>query len=138
MKMKRVIFWLVVALVAFTVVMNFVFLAVVSHVPVERDLANNFTLKKAGYEVPVLKGQMLPVQCAAGAGLGRGGQWVCANYYWGSAAATLGQKDIWGKTVGKNPCAFFREHIRLLEVTEFDSPADWKAFKIGLAACMTV
>ena len=138
MKMKRVIFWTLFALVAFTVIMNLLFLAVVAHVPVEHDLANNFTLKKAAWTVPVLHGRMLPVQCAAGAGLGRRGQWVCANYYWGSAAETLNQKDIWGKTVGKNPCAFFRSHLRLLEQTEFDSASDWRSFKIGLAACETV
>lgn len=136
--MKRVIFWTLFVIVAFTVVMNFVFLAAVTHVHVERDLAKNFQLKKAAWTVPTLRGAMLPVQCAAGAGLGRRGQWVCANYYWGSAAATLWQKDIWGKRIGLNPCAFFREHIRLLEMTEFDSLSDWKSFKIGLAACMTV
>ena len=138
MKMKRAIFWTLFVIVAFTVVINLLFLAAVAHVPVEHDIANNLRLKKAGYEVPVLTGSLLPVQCAAGAGLGRRGQWVCANYYWGSAAETLNQKDIWGKTVGKNPCAFFRSHLRLLEQTEFNSPSDWKAFKVGLAACETV
>ena len=47
MKMKRVIFWTLFVIVAFTVVMNFVFLAAVTHVHVERDLAKNFQLKKA-------------------------------------------------------------------------------------------
>ena len=141
MKTKRVIFWTLFAMVAFAVVMNMVYLAAVSHVPVAHDIANNFTLKKAGWagwKVPVLHGAMLPVQCGAGAGLGKKGQWVCANYYWGSAGETLDRKDIWGKTIGKNPCAYFREHLRLLEQTEFDSVADWKSFKIGLAACETV
>ncbi|WP_163098563.1 hypothetical protein GL267_003000 [Acidithiobacillus ferrianus] len=135
MKMKRVIFWTLFVMVAFTVVMNMVYLASVTHVHVEHDVAKNFTLKKTGWKVPELTGQMLPVQCA---GLGRRAQWVCANYYWGSAGETLERKDIWGKTIGKNPCAFFRAHIRLLELTEFDSPANWKSFKIGLAACETV
>ena len=135
MKMKRVIFWAVFVIVAFTVVINLLFLAVVSHVPVEHDIANNFRLKKAGWTVPVLHGRMLPVQCA---GLGQRGQWVCANYFYGSAAATLDQKDVWGKHIGLNLCAFFRAHLRLLELTEFDSPSDWKAFKVGLAACETV
>lgn len=136
--MKKIIFWVVVVLAAWAVIMNLMYLAVVYHVPVEHDLSKSFALKKAEYKVPVLTGQMLPVQCGAGAGLGRRGQWVCANDYFGSAAATLGQKDIWGKTVGKNPCAFFRAHLRLLEITEFDSIDDWKSFKIGLAACETV
>ena len=134
--MKRVIFWAVFLVVAFTVVMNMVYLAAVTHVPVAHDIANNFTLKKAGWKVPTLTGQMLPVQCGAGAGLRA--QWVCANYYFGSAASTLNQKDTWGKTIGKNPCAFFRAHLRLLEMTEFSSVSDWKSFKIGLAACETV
>lgn len=136
--MKKFIFWVVVFLVAWTVVMNLLYLATVYHVPVEHDIAKNFQLKKAEYKVPVLRGAMLPIQCAADAGLGKKGQWVCANYYWGSAAATLRHKDIWGKRIGLNPCAFFREHIRLLEVTEFDSLSDWRSFKIGLAACETV
>jgi hypothetical protein len=136
--MKKIIFWLVFGFVAFTVVMNLVYFAAISHVPVEHDLAKSFTLKKTGYEVPTLKGAMLPVQCSTGAGLGRRGQWVCVNYYWGSAASSFEQKDIWGKTDGENPCAFFRAHLRLLEQTEFDSASDWKSFKVGLAACMTV
>ena len=135
MKMKRVIFWTLFALVAFTVVMNFVFLAVVSHVPVEHDIAKNFQLKKAAWNVPVLHGRMLPVQCA---GLGRRGQWVCANEFFGSGIGEIENKDVWGKRVGLNPCSYFRAHLRLLEQTEFNSPADWKAFKIGLAACETV
>ena len=125
-------------IVASIVVGNLMFLAVVSHVHVAHDIARNFQLKKAEYKVPVLRGAMLPIQCAADAGLGKKGQWVCANYYWGSAASTLNQKDTWGKHVGLNPCAYFREHLRLLEQTEFDSPSDWKSFKIGLAACETV
>lgn len=135
MKMKRVIFWVLFVIVAFTVVMNFVYLAAVTHVPIERDIAKNFTLKKAGWTVPTLRGAMLPVQCA---GLGRRGQWVCANDYFGSAAATLNQKDVWGKRVGLNPCAFFRANLRSLETTEFNSVSNWKEFKIGLAACETV
>ncbi len=136
--MKRWIFWIVFCFVAFAVVMNMAYLAAVTHVHVERDIAKNFQLKKAGWTVPVLTGQMLPVQCGAGSGLGRRGQWVCANYFYGSAASTLNQKDVWGKHIGLNPCAFFRAHLRLLELTEFDSVADWKSFKIGLAACETV
>ena len=136
--MKRWIFWIVFFFVAMTVIANFAFLAVVNHVHVEHDIAKNFQLKKAGWTVPVLKGQMLPVQCGAGAELGKKGQWVCANEFYGSAAQTLSQKDIWGKTIGENPCAYFREHLRLLEQTEFDSVSDWRSFKIGLAACMTV
>lgn len=136
--MKKFIFWVVVFFAALTVVMNLLFLATVYHVPVAHDIAHNFQLKKSGWKVPVLTGAMLPVQCAAGSGLGKKGQWVCANYYFGSAAATLGQKDIWGKTVGKNPCAFFRSHLPLLELTEFSSISNWKAFKVGLAACETV
>ncbi len=135
MKMKRVIFWTLFVIVAFTVVMNFVFLAAVTHVHVERDIAHNFQLKKTGWTVPVLKGQMLPVQCS---GLDKTGRWVCANYFYGSAAATLDNKDTWGKRIGENPCAFFREHIVELEQTEFSSVSDWKSFKIGLAACETV
>lgn len=136
--MKRWIFWIVFCWVAITVIGEFAFLAVVSHVHVEHDIAKNFQLKKAGWKVPTLRGAMLPVQCAAGSGLGKKGQWVCANYYYGSAASTLNQKDTWGKHIGLNPCAFFREHLRLLEMTEFSSVSDWKAFKIGLAACETV
>jgi hypothetical protein len=78
------------------------------------------------------------VQCSAGAGLGKKWQWVCSNYYWGSAAETLERKDVWGKTIGKNPCSYFRAHLKLLEMTEFSSLSDWKSFKVGLAACMTV
>ena len=136
--MKKLIFWVVVFLAAWTVIMNLIYLATVYHVPVERDIVKSFTLKKAEYKVPVLRGAMLPVQCGTGAGLGRRRQWVCANYFYGSAAATLRQKDIWGKSVGKNPCAYFRAHIRLLELTEFSSISNWKAFKVGLAACETV
>ncbi len=136
--MKKFIFWVVFGFVALSVVIQLWGLAETHGVRVDSDIAKAFTLKKAGWKVPVLTGAMLPVQCGKGAGLGRRGQWVCANDFFGSAAATLGQKDIWGKTVGKNPCAFFREHIRLLEMTEFDSLSDWKSFKIGLAACMTV
>ena len=120
---------------AFTVVMSLLSLAVMARVPIEHDLANNFTLKKAGWTVPVLKGQMLPVQCS---GLGKTGQWVCANDYIGSAAMTLEHKDVWGKRVGENPCAYFRSHLRLLEQTEYNSISDWRSFKIGLAACETV
>ena len=138
MKMKRAIFWTLFVIVAFTVVINLLFLAAVAHVPVEHDIANNLRLKKAGYEVPVLTGSLLPVQCAAGAGLGRRGQWVCANYYWGSGIGEIEHKDIWGKHIGLNPCAYFRAHLRLLELTEFDSVSDWRSFKIGLAACETV
>ena len=138
MKMKRVIFWAVFSIVASFVLGNLLFLAVVSHVHVEHDIAKNFQLKKAAWTVPVLKGRMLPVQCGAGAGLGRRGQWVCANYYFGSAAGELENKGVWGKHLGINSCAYFREHLRLLETTEFDSVADWKSFKIGLAACETV
>ena len=138
MKMKRVAFWTIVVIVASIVVGNLMFLAVVSHVHVAHDIARNFQLKKAGYKVPVLAGSLLPVQCGAGAGLGKKGQWVCMNDFYGSAGATLRRKDIWGKTVDKNPCAFFRAHLQLLEQTEFSSPEDWKSFKIGLAACMTV
>ena len=135
---KRVIFWIVFFLIAINVLAGFAYLAVVNHVHVEHDIAKNFALKKAGYEVPTLKGAMLPVQCSAGAGLNKTGRWICANDYFGSAGATLEQKDVWGKTVDKNPCAFFRAHLKLLEQTEFDSPEDWKSFKIGLAACETV
>ena len=138
MKMKRVIFWAVFSIVASFVLGNLLFLAVVSHVHVEHDIAKNFQLKKAGWKVPVLHGAMLPAQCGAGAGLGRRGQWVCANEFYGSAASTLNQKDVWGKHVGENPCAFFREHLQLLEMTEFSSVSNWKSFKIGLAACETV
>lgn len=138
MKMKRVAFWVIVVVVAFFILGQLMFIAVVNHVHVVRDIGNNFQLKKAGYEVPTLRGAMLPVQCSAGAGLGKTGRWICANYFFGSAGATLRRKDIWGKTVDKNPCAFFRAHLKLLEQTEFDSPSDWKAFKIGLAACETV
>ena len=138
MKMKRAIFWTLFVIVAFTVVINLLFLAAVAHVPVEHDIANNLRLKKAGYEVPVLTGSLLPVQCAAGAGLGRRGQWVCANYYFGSAASSFEHKDIWGKRVGLNPCAFFRAHLRLLEQDEFSSVSNYKSFQVGLAACMTV
>ncbi|WP_163098671.1 hypothetical protein GL267_008685 [Acidithiobacillus ferrianus] len=136
--MKRWIFWIVFFWIAINVLGMFAFLAVSEHVHVERDIAKNFELKKAGWKVPTLTGQMLPVQCGAGAGLGKKAQWVCANYYWGSAGETLARKDIWGKKIGKNPCAFFRAHLRLLELTEFDSVSDWKTFKIGLAACETV
>lgn len=138
MKMKRVIFWTVFALVAFTVIMNFVYLAAVTHTPLAHDIGKNFQLKKAAWTVPTLRGVMLPVQCAAGAGLGRRGQWACANYYWGSGIGEIEHKDIWGKHIGLNPCAYFRAHLRLLEQTEFSSPSDWKAFKVGLAACETV
>lgn len=136
--MKKFMFWTLFVIVAFTVVMNFVFLAVVSHVPVQHDIAKNFTLKKAAWTVPVLPvlhGRMLPVQCA---GLGRRGQWVCANEFFGSGIGEIENKDVWGKRVGLNPCSYFRAHLRLLEQTEFDSPSDWRSFKIGLAACMTV
>ena len=136
--MKKFIFWVVVVLAAWAVIMNLLYLAVVYHVPVEHDIAKSFALKKAGYEVPVLTGAMLPVQCGAGAGLGRKGQWVCANYYWGSGIGEIENKDTWGKHVGLNPCAYFRAHLRLLELTEFSSISNWKAFKIGLAACETV
>ena len=136
--MKKIIFWVVVFLVAWTVVMNLLYLATVYHVPVAHDIAKNFTLKKAGYEVPVLRGALLPIQCGAGAGLGRRGQWVCANDYFGSAASTLNQKDVWGKHIGLNPCAFFRANLRSLETTEFNSVSNWKEFKIGLSACETV
>lgn len=125
-------------MVAFTVIMNMVYLASVTHVHVEHDVAKNFQLKKAGWKVPILHGAMLPAQCGAGAGLGKKGQWVCANYYWGSAAMTLENKDVWGKHAGENPCAYFRAHLQLLEMTEFSSPSSWKVFKIGLAACETV
>ena len=138
MKMKRVAFWVIVVVVAFFILGQLMFIAVVNHVHVVRDIANNFTLKKTEYKIPVLTGSLLPVQCSAGAGLGRRGQWVCANDYYGSAGATLEQKDVWGKAVDKNPCAFFRAHLQLLEQTEFSSPEDWKSFKIGLAACETV
>ena len=136
--MKKIIFWVVVFLVAWTVVMNLLYLATVYHVPVAHDIAKNFQLKKAGYEVPVLRGAMLPVQCGAGSGLGKTGQWVCANYFYGSGIGEIENKDVWGKRVGLNPCAYFRSHLRLLEQTEFNSPSDWKAFKVGLAACETV
>ena len=136
--MKKFIFWCVFGFVAVSVVIQLWGLAEINHVHVDHDIVKAFTLKKAGWTVPVLTGSLLPVQCGTGAGLGRRGQWVCANDFFGSAAATLGQKDIWGKTVGKNPCAFFRAHIRLLELTEFSSVSDWRSFKIGLAACETV
>ena len=136
--MKKIIFWFVFGFVALSLAIQLWGFAETHGVRVDHDIVKSFRLKKAEYKVPVLTGQMLPVQCGAGAGLGKKGQWVCANDYFGSAAATLRQKDIWGKRIGLNPCAFFREHIRLLEVTEFDSLSDWRSFKIGLAACMTV
>ena len=135
MKIKRVVFWCVVVMVAFMVIMSLASLAVMARVHVGHDLANNFRLEKAGWNVPELRGAMLPVQCA---GLSRRGQWVCANYYYGSAAMTLEHKDVWGKRVGENPCAYFRSHLRLLEQTEYNSISDWRSFKIGLAACETV
>ena len=136
--MKRWIFWIVFFWIAINVLGMFAFLAVSEHVHVEHDIAKNFTLKKAGWKVPTLRGAMLPVQCSAGAGLGKKGQWVCANYFYGSAAGELENKGVWGKHLGINSCAYFREHLRLLELTEFDSVANWKSFKIGLAACETV
>ncbi|MBU2717937.1 hypothetical protein HF563_00700 [Acidithiobacillus ferridurans] len=136
--MKRVIFWAVFSIVASFVLGNLLFLAVVSHVPVAHDIAKNFQLKKAGWKVPTLRGAMLPVQCGAGSGLGKKGQWVCANEFYGSGVGEIENKGVWGKHLGINSCAYFRAHIRLLETTEFDSVADWKSFKIGLAACETV
>ena len=133
--MKKFMFWVVVFFAALTVVMNLLFLATVYHVPVAHDIGKNFALKKAGWTVPVLTGQMLPVQCA---GFGRRGQWVCANEFFGSGIGEIENKDVWGKHIGLNPCAYFRAHLRLLELTEFDSPSNWKSFKIGLAACETV
>ena len=131
-------FWFVFGFVSLSVVIQLWGFAETHGVRVDHDIVKAFTLKKAGWKVPVLTGSLLPVQCGKGAGLGRRGRWVCANDFYGSAAASLRRKDIWGKTIGKNPCAFFREHIRLLEMTEFDSLSDWKSFKIGLAACETV
>ena len=136
--MKRWIFWIVFCWVAITILGEFAFLAVSEHVHVEHDIAKNFQLKKAGWTVPTLHGAMLPAQCGAAAGLGRRGQWVCANEFYGSAAGELENKGVWGKHLGINSCAFFRAHLRLLEQTEFDSPSDWHSFQIGLAACMTV
>ena len=133
--MKKFFFWFAFVNLVLFILSIFLMLIVENHVPVGRDIANAFTVKKAAWTVPVLNGAMLPVQCS---GLGKTGQWVCANYYWGSAASTLDHKDVWGKRVGENPCAFFRAHLRSLELTEFDSPSNWKAFKIGLAACETV
>ena len=126
MKMKLVIFW---SAFAIAVVMAAI------RVPFAHDTVKSVHLEKAGWTVPVLNEQMLPVQCA---GLGRRGQWVCANFYYGSAAGTLNQQDVWGKHMGLNPCAYFRAHLRALEQTEYDSSLDWKDFTIGLAACETV
>ena len=131
MKKKRGVFWTVLVIAVVMAAMSFV----TNRAPFAHDTAKSVHLKKTGWTVPTLNGQMLPVQCS---GFGRRGQWVCANFYYGSAAGMLNQQDVWGKRVGLNPCAFFRAHIRALEQTEFMSASNWENFKIGLAACETV
>lgn len=61
---KRVIFWAVFFIVV-------IMLMVFRFSGPTHDAAKTIHLEKAGWNVPVLKGRMLPIQCS---GLGRGGQ----------------------------------------------------------------